>query len=353
MIFKISKVKVSLFLAVLMFMPVFSVQAETENKNVRILVYHTFMGDKNIYSFSHEEVKRQCEELIADGYRFITYDDFRQGNYSGERNVLVTIDDGHQTVYEAYRKIFAPLGIKPLLSIYPAIIGKKKFALTWEKINEMLKDGCSVASHGYYHNFVNESAFKKDRKSVETEIIKSKRVLEEKLGRTIDTFVYPFGAYSDMTMDALKKAGYSYAMTIKGGHASISSGSAANYELPRYLLTRQRITRLSRLFGDKKQRKVIPTAVAANYDIKANKNAAAVDTEVAAEICVKTNETSGFGAAVSASPLYKPEVFKSLKTKIFSIMTSLNKTRLSLMEIMSRRLASVGKNIKDFFQKLS
>jgi len=228
----------------LLIFPFFGLKANTES--VRILTYHTFMGDKNIYSFSLEEFKKQCEELKSEGFTFITFTDFKTGKFKGDKNILLTVDDGHKTVYDAYKQVMRPLGIKPLLAVYPGITGKKKFALTWEQLKEMLDDGCTLASHGYYHNFCDEKTIKKNLKAVETEIIKSKAMLEEKLGVKVDTFVYPFGMYSPQTEEILKSAGYSYAMNIKKGAAKI--GANPDYELPRYLMTRNRITNISGLF---------------------------------------------------------------------------------------------------------
>jgi hypothetical protein len=93
--------------------------AGNENSgSVRILAYHSFLGDRNKYSFSLEELEKQCRNLIADGYSFVSFDDIRMGSVRGSRNILVTIDDGHRSVSEAYWKVLAPLKIKPLLAIY-------------------------------------------------------------------------------------------------------------------------------------------------------------------------------------------------------------------------------------------
>ena len=396
---KITKIITLLILCSLL-LPAFEVQANEPKSNVRIIVYHTFMGDKNTYSFSQEEMKKQLEELIADGYKFISHDDFTKGNYSGNMNILLTIDDGHTTVYEAYKKVLVPLGIKPLLAIYPAIIGKKKFALTWEQLEEMLKDGCALASHGFYHNFVTESALKKDKKSVETEIIRSKKVLEEKTGRTVDTFVYPFGAYSKTTIDALKKAGYSYAMTIKMGHARVVPENESNYELPRYLLTRQRITRISGLFKDKKVKQV-PTAIALNTttekEVKAEKQSfervsekgkslALFDNPPAIKqskvkkdsVIAKTNaayieEDDGVDSIIMTSKDVKVDERNSdmksswsvsapklivtekggIKEKIYSMMAMVSIARDSFLSIINKHVIIITNNIKDFLKKLS
>ena len=40
--------------------------------------------------------------------------------------MLCCIDDGNRSVGRAYREVLAPMGIKPLLAIYPNIIGRRK-----------------------------------------------------------------------------------------------------------------------------------------------------------------------------------------------------------------------------------
>ncbi|MCL1911124.1 MAG: polysaccharide deacetylase family protein [Leptospirales bacterium] len=309
--------------ALLVIFPFFGLKAG--NEGVRILAYHTFMGDKNIYSFSPEEFKKQCEDLKSEGFTFITFEDFKKGKFEGDKNILLTIDDGHKTVYEAYKQVMRPLGIKPLLAVYPGIIDKKSFALTWEQLKEMLDDGCTLASHGYYHNFCDEKAIKKNSKAVETEIIKSKAVLEEKLGVKIDVFVYPFGVYSPQTEIILKEAGYSFAMTIKMGIAKI--GVNPNYELPRYIMTRNKITNISGLFAQPKktdaaQIKKSGEKTTANIKTKKPDGKAAAKTEKKAikkidkkttrkNVAVKQDDLkksaetkSGFAEPSSDSPLY-------------------------------------------------
>ena len=59
----------------------------------------------------------------------------------GDRNIMISIDDRNQTVYRAYHDVLKPLHIRPLLAIYPNIIGKRKYALTWEQLRELAADG--------------------------------------------------------------------------------------------------------------------------------------------------------------------------------------------------------------------
>ncbi len=157
--------------------------------------------------------------LKKAGYRFITYDDYRRGNYRGRRNVLITDDDGNRSVYRAYFEVMKPLGIKPLLGIYSAAISRTKYALTWKQLKVLRDEGCSIASHGFNHRFLNKKLYKSSKYLFMREIYRSKKDLEKNLKIKVDTFIYPYGAYYKKTLQELKRAGYKYAFTINPGVA--------------------------------------------------------------------------------------------------------------------------------------
>ncbi|HOJ28599.1 MAG TPA: polysaccharide deacetylase family protein, partial [Spirochaetota bacterium] len=142
--------------------------------------------------------------------------------------------DGHHTVLDAYYSVLKPLGIKPLLAINTFIIGKKPYVLTWEELQQLTREGCAIASHGYFHLFINDELYKKNYRYFTLEVFESKKILEEKLGITIDTFVYPFGVVTNIGKQALTQAGYRYAFTIKWGSVSLPL-AYNNLELPRYM----------------------------------------------------------------------------------------------------------------------
>ncbi len=224
-----------------------SVSYGRDGREVHILVYHTFLGSRNNYSFSQDELRKQCMDLMDDGYEFISWPDFVSGNYRGSKNILLTIDDGHRTVYDAYKHVLAPLKIKPLLAVYPAVTGKQSYALTWNQLKEMISDGCGAASHGYFHNYCTLDQIRKNPESVKKEISYSKEVLEKRLGITVDTFVFPFGAFCEDAVRQVQDAGYVRALTLRPGAAYTS----CSFEIPRTMVTRKIHGRLSSVFSRK------------------------------------------------------------------------------------------------------
>jgi len=207
---------------------------------VSVLCYHAFLDKKkDSFCFSLDELNSHILQLKNEGFRFVSVNDIIDGRIDGAKNILLTVDDGNRSVYEAYQKVLRPNGIRPLLSIYPNIIGKKKYALTWEQLSELANAGCDIAAHGYFHLKVNRRLFDKNPGYFKMEIYESKRVLEEKLNRKISIFVYPFGLWSDITINALKDAGYRHAFTIDKGRIDIPLlRGDGNYNLPRYMVTR-------------------------------------------------------------------------------------------------------------------
>jgi len=205
---------------------------------VNVLCYHAFLDKNNKYCFSLKELRSHLDYLKKNGYRFVTLEQMNNGSLRGDKNILISIDDGNRSVYRAYQEVFKPLKIKPLLAVYPSIIGKKKYALTWDQLRYLSGQGCTIASHGYQHRSITEKLYSSNRKSFKNEIFLSKKILEKKLGRKVEVFVYPYGARSDVTIKYLKKAGYKYAFTVDRGMVNLADRSDSAFELPRYMLTR-------------------------------------------------------------------------------------------------------------------
>lgn len=207
--------------------------------SVNILCYHTFMGKPKIPTdFSIDELREHIRQFKDNGFKFITFSDLTNNKITGTKNILITIDDGYLSAYEAYKTVLKPAGIAPLFAIYPGVISHKKISMKWEQVKELANEpGVAIAAHGYYHLYVNEKLYKKNSKEFEDEIIKVKRVLEEKTGKKVVAYCYPFGLYSSITIDYLKKSGYQYAFNIKAGNyqAPVANGS---YEINRFYLDR-------------------------------------------------------------------------------------------------------------------
>jgi peptidoglycan/xylan/chitin deacetylase (PgdA/CDA1 family) len=181
---------------------------------VIILDFHTFLGTgiSNI-DYSEKELADELDAMRAMGYRFVSLEDAIAGKVEGVANIVITIDDGNHTIYQAFKDVLEPRGIKPFLFIYPAIVlGHVRYALTPEQIRLLAQAGCGIGAHGYHHNPVTDKAWARNPKDFMREIEKPGPALARILGGPPPTmFAYPFGVYSSRAEDALKAAGYSWA----------------------------------------------------------------------------------------------------------------------------------------------
>jgi peptidoglycan/xylan/chitin deacetylase (PgdA/CDA1 family) len=239
------KIKISLFiLTVFLFLslnnPILYGAQNAESGSVFVLCYHSFHGkDKIPTDVSTSELRNQLVHLKNNGYRFVTFSQIEKGLVKGQKNILITIDDGNRSIIEADEKVFKPMGIKPLLGIYPNLIGKKDYALNWEELKRLSDQGYDIASHGYYHLPLNEKLFNTDKKAFTNEIYKPKKMLQEKLDRNIEVFIYPNGVRNDSAKKILKEAGYKYAFTIVWGPVELPLSSNPDpFELRRYMISR-------------------------------------------------------------------------------------------------------------------
>lgn len=90
---------------------------------------------------------------------------------------------------------------------------------TWEEIREMQESGyVQIASHSFSHPDLSQKEV-----DLEKEIVHSKRILEERLGIRIDTFVYPFGKFTK-EVHAFTRKHYRFAMRI-GSACNLSWGN--------------------------------------------------------------------------------------------------------------------------------
>lgn len=209
--------------------------------DVVILCYHTFLGTHtSSMDFSPEEMGIDLDKIASLGYKFVTLDDAIAGKIEGKANIVITIDDGNHSIVEAYQTVFKPRGIQPELFIYPAIIGHDKFALTWEQLKNLTASGCGLGAHGYHHEYLSPTAFKKDERKFLDEIEKPAASFSAHIGSVPRLFAYPFAIGSPQAEAALAKEGYTWAFLgdDKVVPVHFDDASLDRYAVPRTIVYR-------------------------------------------------------------------------------------------------------------------
>jgi len=180
-------------------------------KGNRSLIYHAFGSD----------LKHDTYGISIDINRFREHMKFVINNYeithinnldSSEINVSVTIDDGYKDTLNAI-DILINKNIPFTLYITPENLDKTDYLSSKDVKDISLINMCIIGTHGYSHKKLSTL----DKEQQHTELQKSKIVLEELIGKEVNTLSYPHGSFNQDTISIAKELGYkSAASSIKG-----------------------------------------------------------------------------------------------------------------------------------------
>lgn len=194
-------------------------------KSVPILMYHSIAYEKdNPVRLPVKNLEEQFKYLKDNGYYTITLSDlykyFMSDTPIPEKSVVLTFDDGYVDNYTAMLPMLKKYNFKATIFVITGAIDKSANYLTWSQLIEMEKYGVDIESHTVSHENLKDMS--KD-KQLET-LIKSKKDLEKMLNKQVNYFSYPFGGYNETSIEAVRKAGYTMAITTDGRWASKSDG---------------------------------------------------------------------------------------------------------------------------------
>ena len=126
------------------------------------------------------------------------------------RSAVLTFDDGYEDFYTDVFPLLKKYQMKATIYIIVNFIGRRGF-MNEKEIKEVLDSGLvELGSHTFDHLYLKFTPETVARK----QIFESKKVLEEKFNVKIETFAYPYGAFSEKTIDLVKEAGYKAAVSV-------------------------------------------------------------------------------------------------------------------------------------------
>jgi peptidoglycan/xylan/chitin deacetylase (PgdA/CDA1 family) len=212
--------------------------------NIPILCYHnlnpTVPGSMNM---TPQKFESQVKWLKDNGFTIIPLKDavdYLQGRRESlaPKSVVITADDGWQSVYTYMYPLVKKYNIPVTLFIYPQTISEGKHAMTWDELKELQQSGFfDIQGHTYSHqNFKQEKkhlSAANYEKFVNVELVHSKKILEDKLNKKITLLAWPFGIYDSYLEQEAAKAGYVMAFTIDAKTANRSYRPMAQ---PRFMI---------------------------------------------------------------------------------------------------------------------
>ena len=198
-----------------------------QNNQVIVLMYHHITENpQNSSMISPKDFRDHILWLKENGYHFLSMREFYQHVYHDtvipEKSVLITFDDGYQSVYQYAYPIALEFGIP--MSFFIVLkhmqdnIGIPK--VTKEQLKELNESGLF-----YIGNHTNNMHYYVDHKA-RLQLATKEEIKEDILDWTygiqyadlsLRTYTYPYGVSSPQSIEALKEMKYHLAFTTKNG----------------------------------------------------------------------------------------------------------------------------------------
>jgi peptidoglycan/xylan/chitin deacetylase (PgdA/CDA1 family) len=184
--------------------------------------------------------------IEAMGYTTVTVSRLVQAMHGGQplppRPVVLTFDDGFEDFYTAALPVLQAHRFAATLYVVSGCVGGtsrwladegegERRMLTWGQLREVADAGVECGAHSCTHPQLDVVS----RARARAEIVRSRRELEDGLGRAVHSFAYPHGYHDGVVRRMVAEAGYSSACGVKHVHSSLQDDP---YSLGRVIVRR-------------------------------------------------------------------------------------------------------------------
>ncbi|MEU9999770.1 polysaccharide deacetylase family protein [Streptomyces sp. NPDC050848] len=192
-----------------------------------VVMYHSIADptdDPYRVTVSPVRFARQLHWLRDRGLRGVSVRELLAARAEGSAKGLVglTFDDGYADFVESALPLLRRHDFTATVYVLPGRIGgenawdgngPRKPLLSEDGILRVAEAGMEIGSHGLRH----VSLPTLDAETLAHETRRSRELLEEITGSTVDGFCYPYGDVDDRAVRAVREAGYRYGCAIDPG----------------------------------------------------------------------------------------------------------------------------------------
>ncbi len=201
---------------------------------VTVLIYHRF-GDQRYptTNVSLARFEEQMAWLRENNFQVIPLaelvDALERNQPLPDRGVVITIDDGYQSVYHGAWPILKQYGYPFTVFIYTKATDDRHWDyMNWDQVRELQAAGVDFQDHGYGHHRMalppegmDQAAY---RAWIREDLNRSSRILTRELGYRPRILAVPYGEYNRTVLDIAREAGYGAVLTQDPGSVSEQTG---------------------------------------------------------------------------------------------------------------------------------
>lgn len=190
-------------------------------------MYHNINKEVGFNTISTKRFEEQILYIISNPeLRIVSINEYLENLKSQNKNKIITLtfDDAYESIksevlpiikkYNIPITVFIPVNMIGKYNIWDALNGNIQInILTWSEIKNLNNESLiTFGSHGLNHISLGSA----DIETTKEEIVKSKQILENEIGTTIEYFSYPYGQLKDINNESqliLKDFGYRASFT--------------------------------------------------------------------------------------------------------------------------------------------
>ena len=203
-------------------------------REVPVLMYHRVVpeppqGTINNIHITCSELSAQLTSLTRRGFEFVTFQDLEAGSRP-RKPVILTFDDGYKDNHDYLLPILVQHRARAVIyAMADRSLRSNKWDIPTGEPEAMLMNDtelktCNdsgrieIACHGLQHRNLTELS----HKELKEEVGRSKEQLEYLIGKEIVSFAYPYGAYGNREVAAVRSTGYQFAVGTENGPLALA-----------------------------------------------------------------------------------------------------------------------------------
>lgn len=199
---------------------------------VPILMYHMVCESlhpaERRYACPPAVFRRQMAYLKRAGYRIIPLTELsgrlNNGKEWKDKPVVLTFDDGFRDSYLNALPVLRAYGFPATVFVVSGLMGQtnkwmakrgcpERDLATADELRDMAENGIDIGSHTMSHAALDAV----DPETMSREVSVSKEEIEQRLGKQVRFFAYPYGRLNEAARDAVAAAGYAAACSTRSG----------------------------------------------------------------------------------------------------------------------------------------
>ena len=194
---------------------------------IPVLLYHRIIkrgdaiGRHKIYVYE-DKFYRQMKLLKDAGYTSVTFEDIHEKKVTGNKNVIITFDDGYEDNSHVAFPVLKEFGYKAVVFLVTRLqnnawgIAEGEPAMNMMNdimLKEMLDYGYELGGHTQTH----PDLTKANLNQIQQEIEGCKSDIEQRFGNHVLSFAYPFGGITADVKRMVAESGFVYGISTKFG----------------------------------------------------------------------------------------------------------------------------------------